>query len=107
MEKLAGRNMQLQCTVQEGHLYFSDAAKTVQMELTAMKTKDEEGRMTVALRATPNVPTYHWDNFREGGSARANSSIRLLDLQISRPFRSAALPPSRSPGLLCLMRKWW
>jgi uncharacterized protein YaeQ len=42
LEKLAGRKMQLQCTVQEGHLYFSDAAKTVQMELTAMKTKDEE-----------------------------------------------------------------
>jgi uncharacterized protein YaeQ len=37
LEKLAARNMQLQCTVQEGQLYFSNAAETVQMELTALK----------------------------------------------------------------------
>jgi uncharacterized protein YaeQ len=41
LEKLAGRSMQLQCTVQEGHLYFSDAAETVQIELGALKTSDE------------------------------------------------------------------
>jgi len=29
--------MQLQCTVQEGQLYFSNAAETVQIELTALK----------------------------------------------------------------------
>jgi len=37
LEKLAARNMQLQCTVQEGQLYFSNAAETVQIELTALK----------------------------------------------------------------------
>jgi len=41
LEKLAGRSMRLQCTVQEGQLYFSDPAETVQIELEAMKTKDE------------------------------------------------------------------
>jgi uncharacterized protein YaeQ len=38
LEKLADRNMQLQCTVQEGQLYFSDAAQTVQLELAALKS---------------------------------------------------------------------
>ena len=37
LEKLAGRSMQLQCTVQEGQLYFSDAAETVQLQLTPLK----------------------------------------------------------------------
>jgi uncharacterized protein YaeQ len=37
LEQLAGRNMQLQCTVQEGQLYFSNAAETVQIELAALK----------------------------------------------------------------------
>ena len=37
LEKLAGRAMQLQCTVQEGQLWFSSAAETVQVELTALK----------------------------------------------------------------------
>ena len=41
IEKLADRNMQLQCTVQDGQLYFSNTAETVQIELEAMKTKDE------------------------------------------------------------------
>jgi len=30
--------MQLQCTVQYGQLYFSNAVETVQIELEAMKT---------------------------------------------------------------------
>lgn len=42
LEKLAGRAMQLQCTVQEGQLWFSDAVETVQVELAAMKTSDEK-----------------------------------------------------------------
>ena len=37
LERLAGRSMQLQCTVQEGQLYFSDAAGTVQFQLTPLK----------------------------------------------------------------------
>ncbi len=37
LEKLAGRTMQLQCTVQEGQLYFSNAAETVEIELGALK----------------------------------------------------------------------
>jgi len=37
LERLAGRSMQLQCTVQEGQLYFSDAAGTVQLQLTPLK----------------------------------------------------------------------
>src|SRR4249920_2574284 len=37
LEKLAGRSMQLQCTVQEGQLYFSAAAGTVQFQLTSLK----------------------------------------------------------------------
>ena len=41
LESLADRNMQLQCTIQEGQLYFSNAAETVAIELEAMKTKDE------------------------------------------------------------------
>jgi uncharacterized protein YaeQ len=41
LEKLAGRAMQLQCTVQEGQLWFSDAAETVQVELAALKSRDE------------------------------------------------------------------
>jgi uncharacterized protein YaeQ len=36
--KLAGRNMQLQCTVQEGQLYFSNEKETVQLELEALKS---------------------------------------------------------------------
>ena len=35
--KLAARTMQLQCTIQDGQLWFSDAAATVQIELTALK----------------------------------------------------------------------
>ena len=41
LEKLAGRAMQLQCTVQEGQLWFSDTAETVQVELAALKASDE------------------------------------------------------------------
>ena len=41
LEKLAGRAMQLQCTVQEGQLWFSDAVETVQVELAALKASDE------------------------------------------------------------------
>ena len=37
LEKLAARSMQLQCTVQEGQLYFSAAAETVQLQLTSLK----------------------------------------------------------------------
>lgn len=35
--RLAGRSMDLQCTVQEGQLYFSNATETVQMELERLK----------------------------------------------------------------------
>jgi len=37
LEKLAARTMRLQCTVQEGQLWFSNAAETVQVELAALK----------------------------------------------------------------------
>ena len=37
LEKLAARSMQLQCTVQEGQVYFSAAAETVQFQLTSLK----------------------------------------------------------------------
>jgi uncharacterized protein YaeQ len=37
LEKLAARTMQLQCTVQEGQLWFSNAAETVQVEPVALK----------------------------------------------------------------------
>ena len=43
LEKLADRNMRLQCTVQDGQLYFSNAAETVQIELEALKGR-ESGR---------------------------------------------------------------
>jgi uncharacterized protein YaeQ len=35
--ELAARAMQLQCTVQDGQIWFSDAARTVQLELTELK----------------------------------------------------------------------
>jgi uncharacterized protein YaeQ len=35
--ELAARAMQLQCTVQEGQIWFSDAERTVQLELTELK----------------------------------------------------------------------
>jgi uncharacterized protein YaeQ len=35
--KLAARAMQLQCTIQEGQLWFSDAVETVQLELLKLK----------------------------------------------------------------------
>jgi uncharacterized protein YaeQ len=35
--KLAGRSMQLQCTVQEGQVYFSGEKETVQIELETLK----------------------------------------------------------------------
>jgi uncharacterized protein YaeQ len=44
MEKLADRNMQLQCTVQEGQLYFSNAADTVQIQLEALKDRESAER---------------------------------------------------------------
>ncbi|HZM43748.1 MAG TPA: YaeQ family protein [Burkholderiales bacterium] len=37
LAKLAARSMELQCTVQEGRLYFSTVAETVEMELVALK----------------------------------------------------------------------
>ena len=37
LEKLAARTMQLQCTIQEGQLWFSSAAQTVQVEPAALK----------------------------------------------------------------------
>jgi len=37
LEKLAARSMALQCTVQDGQLYFSAAAETVQFQLTPLK----------------------------------------------------------------------
>jgi uncharacterized protein YaeQ len=40
LEKLADRNMQLQCTVQDGQVYFSDSGEMVQVELEAMKAGD-------------------------------------------------------------------
>jgi uncharacterized protein YaeQ len=33
LAKLAARAMRLQCTIQEGQLWFSDAGETVQLEL--------------------------------------------------------------------------
>ena len=44
LEKLADRNMQLQCTVQDGQLYFSNAAETVQIELEALKAGTENSQ---------------------------------------------------------------
>jgi uncharacterized protein YaeQ len=38
LEKLADRTMQLQCTVQEGQIYFSNEAQTLQIELIALKS---------------------------------------------------------------------
>jgi uncharacterized protein YaeQ len=35
--RLAGRAMQLQCTIQEGQVWLSDAEQTVQMELDVLK----------------------------------------------------------------------
>jgi len=35
--RLASRTMRLQCTVQDGQLWFSDAAVTVQIEMAALK----------------------------------------------------------------------
>jgi uncharacterized protein YaeQ len=35
--QLAARNMQLQCTIQDGHLWFSDAAHTVAIEPAMLK----------------------------------------------------------------------
>jgi len=37
IEKMAERTMELQCTVQEGQIYFSNAAETVQLELERLK----------------------------------------------------------------------
>jgi len=37
LAKLAQRNMQLQCTVQEGQIWLSDQVNTVQVELMAVK----------------------------------------------------------------------
>lgn len=37
LEKLAARAMELQCTVQEGQLWFSVAAETVPIQLTVLK----------------------------------------------------------------------
>ena len=42
LEKLAARAMELQCTVQEGQLWFSVAAETVQIELAALKGRAED-----------------------------------------------------------------
>jgi uncharacterized protein YaeQ len=39
--KLAGRSMQLQCTVQEGQVYFSGEKETVQFELVRLSLRDE------------------------------------------------------------------
>ncbi len=36
LARLAQRTMQLQCTVQDGHLWFSSGSETVQMTLTAL-----------------------------------------------------------------------
>lgn len=38
---LAARNVQLQCTVQEGQVWFSDATRTVQIEPDALKSGGE------------------------------------------------------------------
>ena len=40
LAKLSARNMQLQCTVQEGQIWMSDAKDTVQLELTAWKAAE-------------------------------------------------------------------
>jgi len=37
LEKLAGRSMALNCTVQEGQIYVGNESETVQIELTALK----------------------------------------------------------------------
>jgi uncharacterized protein YaeQ len=38
--KLAARAMQLQCTIQDAQIWFSDPAETVQIELTALKASE-------------------------------------------------------------------
>jgi uncharacterized protein YaeQ len=42
LEKLAARAMELQCTVQEGQVWFSVAAETVQIELAALKMRGDD-----------------------------------------------------------------
>ncbi len=37
--RLAARNMQLQCTIQDGQIWLSDAAQTLQLELSALKAE--------------------------------------------------------------------
>ena len=44
LAKLACRNMQLNCTVQEGQIWFADENETVEMELTALKMPTERMR---------------------------------------------------------------
>ncbi|HYD81807.1 MAG TPA: YaeQ family protein [Paucimonas sp.] len=41
---LARRTMQLQCTVQDGHIWFASGEGDVQLELTALKAPAEPGR---------------------------------------------------------------
>ncbi len=41
LARLAQRNMQLQCTVQDGQLWFTDNSDTVQLDLTIMKSRIE------------------------------------------------------------------
>lgn len=43
LESLADRSMQLQCTVQDAQLYFSNAAETVQIELESLKARGGDG----------------------------------------------------------------
>jgi uncharacterized protein YaeQ len=40
LAKLAVRSMQLQCTVQDGQVWFSDASQTVQLELAVLKARE-------------------------------------------------------------------
>jgi uncharacterized protein YaeQ len=40
LAKLAARGMQLQCTVQDGQVWFSNESETVQMELGVLKTRE-------------------------------------------------------------------
>ena len=38
LAKLAQRTMQLHCTIQDGHIWFSDAADTVAVEIAQIRT---------------------------------------------------------------------
>ena len=44
LAKLAQRNMQLQCTIQEGQVWIADAAQRIEVDLTILKMPQTAGR---------------------------------------------------------------